>query len=305
MISKLMSCRILAVALTCLGSAQTAVAELRVFACEPEWGALVLELVPDALVTSATHAGQDPHHIEARPSLIAAMRRADLAVCTGASLEAGWLPTLQSRASNPAVHDGRPGMFFASEHTTLIDADPSADRSKGDVHPEGNPHFHLDPGRLLEVARALGARIGEIRPAAAAAVQERLKGFEAQWNARVDRWREDAAPLRGRRVVVQHTAFAYLLGFLSMEASADLEPLPGLPPTVAHLQSVLESIGEQAPVAILQTTYQRPQPGEWLAQRSGLPLLRVPSTVTEAPETDTLAELYDSIIAQLLRVAQR
>jgi len=129
-----------------------------IFACEPEWAALTHILLPAARLHVATHAGQDPHHIEARPALIAQLRGADAAICTGASLEAGWLPTLQQRAGNPRVQDGAPGLFLAASATTLIDPRPGAGGNPfaGDVHAEGNPHLHADPRRLLEVARAPG-----------------------------------------------------------------------------------------------------------------------------------------------------
>ena len=143
-------------------------APLRVFTCEPEWAALVRTLAPDAVIGSATHALQDPHHIEARPALIGLLRTADLAVCTGASLEAGWLPMLQQRASNPAVQTGQPGMFFAAEQVRLIGIPERVDRSDGDVHTEGNPHLHLDPHRLQQVAASLSERLARLDPAGAA-----------------------------------------------------------------------------------------------------------------------------------------
>ena len=146
------------------GFALPATADLRVFACEPEWGAMVLALAPEAQVHSATTAWQDPHYIEARPGLIAALRRADLAVCTGASLEAGWLPALIRRASNPAVRPGQPGLFMAAEQVVLHQPHDHVDRSMGDVHPEGDPHVHLAPDLVPEVMTALAARLQTIRP---------------------------------------------------------------------------------------------------------------------------------------------
>ncbi len=125
---------------------------LTVMTCEPEWAALVRQLAPAADVRSATHARQDPHHIEARPSLIALARKADLVVCTGASLEEGWLPTLLERSGNRKVQAGMPGLFFAADQVSLIDPRPAAGPFAGDVHAAGNPHLHLDPRRLQQVA---------------------------------------------------------------------------------------------------------------------------------------------------------
>ena len=276
---------------------------LQVFTCEPEWAALVRTLVPSASIVSATHADQDPHHIEARPSLIAALRRADLAVCTGASLEVGWLPMLQTRAGNSTVRDGAAGMFYAADHTDLLDAGGSADRAHGDVHPEGNPHVHLDPNRVIDITRALAATLIKIDPSIRAQTQERVTAFEADWVEHRERWAEARTRLAGRSIVVQHSAFRYLLAFLGVEAVADLEPLPGLPPTLSHLRTVLKQIGNESPIAIIQTRYQSPQPGNWLSERSGIPLLSLPSTVTDDPASDELSELINLLVEQIVQHA--
>src|SRR5262245_13925964 len=136
----------LAATLLALLAAPAATAALSIFACEPEWGALAKEIAGEkANVYIATTAQQDPHRIEARPSLIARARGADLAVCTGAELEVGWLPMVQSQAANPRIQNGRPGLFEASRHVTMLDVPQRLDRSQGDVHAAGNPHVHLDP----------------------------------------------------------------------------------------------------------------------------------------------------------------
>nr|WP_297357242.1 zinc ABC transporter substrate-binding protein [uncultured Caldimonas sp.] len=276
---------------------------LEVFTCEPEWAALVKELAPQARITSATHARQDPHHIEARPALISALRRADLAVCTGASLEAGWLPMLQQRAGNPAVQDGREGMFYASQAVELIEAHEHVDRSMGDVHAEGNPHFHLDPRRLKQVAAALAQRLGRIDPPNAAAYRSRLAAWATDWDRRTAAWEAKAKPLAGRKVVVQHTAFSYVWQWLGLQQVADLEPKPGLPPTPGHLRHVLQQVRNDRPMAVVQSLYQDPQGGQWLVGQIGVPLLVLPSTVTPDGPAQTLAGLYDTLLDELLRAA--
>lgn len=276
---------------------------LEVFTCEPEWAALVKELAPQARITSATHARQDPHHIEARPALISALRRADLAVCTGASLEAGWLPMLQQRAGNPAVQDGREGMFYASQAVELIEAHEHVDRSMGDVHAEGNPHFHLDPRRLKQVAAALAQRLGRIDPPNAAAYRSRLAAWATDWDRRTAAWEAKAKPLAGRKVVVQHTAFSYVWQWLGLQQVADLEPKPGLPPTPGHLRHVLQQVRNDRPMAVVQSLYQDPQGGQWLVGQIGVPLLVLPSTVTADAPAQTLAGLYDTLLDELLRAA--
>lgn len=288
-------------ALWAAGAAQA----LTVFTCEPEWAALVRQLAPAADVRSATHARQDPHHIEARPSLIAQLRKADLAVCTGAALEAGWLPMLQQRAGNPRVQDGAPGMLYAAEQVTLIDPRAAGSMFEGDVHAAGNPHAQLDPHRLLQVAAALARRLEEIDPAGRDGYRTRLAAFQSDWRARIAEWERRAAPLRGLKVAAQHSTFAYLWRWLGIQQVADLEPKPGVPPTPGHLQKVLESVRSAPPRAVVVSAYQDPRGVQWLAQQlgSGVTLLQLPSTVTEEPPTDTLAGLFDHLVARLLAAA--
>ncbi|MDX1755285.1 MAG: zinc ABC transporter substrate-binding protein [Marinobacter sp.] len=286
-------------ALLALGSPPAA-AGLRVFACEPEWADLVRKLVPDAALTTATTAWQDPHYIEARPSLIAAMRNADLAVCTGASLEAGWLPALLSRAANRTVRPGQPGLFLAADQVTLYQPHDHVDRSLGDVHPEGDPHLHLDPDKLPRIAAALAERLAVIAPERALDIQRNLLQWRVQWNLKRGQWRRLARTLDGMAVVVQHSNFGYLLRWLGVEATLDLEPNPGLPPTAAHLNRVLRSAQLDRVQAILIGSYQDRRPADWLAERSGLPVLVLPGTVTEEPPFEDLAALIDRLVETLV-----
>jgi zinc/manganese transport system substrate-binding protein len=291
-----------ALAACLFGLAATSAHALAVFACEPEWAALARELAPQATVTSATHARQDPHHIEARPSLIAALRSADLAVCSGASLEAGWLPMLQQRAGNPKVRRGAPTMVYAADHVSLIDPRPPGSPFDGDVHSEGNPHFQLDPRRVLDVAAALAQALEAADPPGGPRYRQRLAAFQADWKARTAQWEQRAAPLRGTRVAAQHTTYAYLWRWLGVEQVADLEPKPGMPPTPGHLQRVLELVRASPPQAIVVSSYQDPAAARWLAQQLGpqARLLQLPATVTEEPPASTLAGLFDHLIEQLL-----
>lgn len=287
---------LLAAALFALPTASKA---LSVFTCEPEWAALMRELAPDAEVTSATHARQDPHHVEARPSLIAQMRRADLAVCTGAGQEAGWLPLLQQRAGNPRVRHGADSMVYAADHASLIDVGATG---SGHVHAEGNPHFHIDPRQLPDVARAITAQLQQIDPARRDQHAARLQRWVADWEARVRQWELRARPLRGMRVVGQHTTFAYLWRWLSIEQVADLEPQPGAPPTPGHLQRVLSAVRTQPPQAIVVASYQDARPASWLAGQLGRPqlVLQLPSTVTQEAGAATLHGWIDHLLERLL-----
>lgn len=288
-------------------SAATPVRAFSVFACEPEWAALVRVLMPDARVYKATHARQDPHHIEARPALIAQLRDADLAVCTGAALEAGWLPMLQQRAGNPRVQDGAAGMFYAADHVSLLDPHVGGITPfDGDVHPDGNPHLQTDPRRLLDAARSLSAQLQRLVPTQAVQIDERYRQFEARWKERIRDWERRAGPLRGRAVAAQHATFAYLWNWLGITQNVDLEPKPGMAPTPGHLQRVIDTLRAKPPLAVVAATYQDPRPARWIAgQLDGVLLLELPATVTDDTAVDALEGWFEQLLQALTKAAAR
>jgi zinc/manganese transport system substrate-binding protein len=280
-------------------------AALNVFACEPEWGALATELGGDAVkVYSATTAFQDPHHIEARPSLIAQMRRADLAVCTGAELEVGWLPVLLRQSGNAAIQPGQPGYFEAARQVTLLEKPAVLDRSQGDVHAAGNPHIQTDPRNIARVAQALGARLAEIDPAHAAVYRTRLADFNTRWNAAMARWQAQAAPLKGMSIAVQHKAFPYLENWLGLKEVAVLEPKPGVEPAVSHLAEVAAQLKTTPAKAVLRAAYQSPRPAEWLSEHAGIPVVVLPFTVGGSDRAKDLFGLFDDRLDQLLKATR-
>lgn len=275
---------------------------LKVVACEPEWAALTKELAgSQASVYAATHALQDPHAIQARPSLIAAVRNADLLVCTGAELEIGWLPVLMRQAGNAAVQAGRPGNFEASDYVAMLEVPSRLDRADGDVHAEGNPHIQTDPRNIAKVAQALGQRLTEIDPANAAVYRQRLADFQARWGQAVQRWTQAAAPLRGTPIVVQHKGFPYLEAWLGLKEVAALEPKPGVEPTSPHLSAVLQQLQTQPAKLILRAAYQDGRASQWLAERSKLPVVVLPYTVGGSDRAQDLFSLFDETIDLLLK----
>lgn len=280
-------------------------AALNVFACEPEWGALATELGGDAVkVYTATTAFQDPHHIEARPSLIAQMRRADLAVCTGAELEIGWLPVLLRQSGNAAIQPGQPGYFEAARQVVLLEKPSVLDRSQGDVHAAGNPHIQTDPRNIARVAQALGARLAAIDPGHAAAYQARLADFNTRWNAAMARWQAQAAPLRGMPIAVQHEGFPYLENWLELKQVAVLEPKPGVEPSLGHLADVAAHLKITPARAVIRAAYQNPRPSEWLAGHAGIPAIVLPFTVGGSARAKDLFGLFDDSIDQLLKATR-
>jgi zinc/manganese transport system substrate-binding protein len=282
-------------------AAQPARAALNVLACEPEWAALVNELAGDkARASSATTANQDPHRIEARPSLIARARNADLLVCTGAELEAGWLPLLQRESGNAKIQPGKSGYFEAAQFVSLIDKPHVVDRSMGDVHAAGNPHIHLDPRNIARVADALAARLAQIDGANAAHYAARNEDFQGRWKLAMARWQAQGAPLRGIPVATHHKNLNYLANWLGMRAEVTLEPKPGVDPSVAYLGEVLARVRTQPVKMILYANYESARASRWLAERSGAPAVQLPYTVGSTAAAKDLFGLYDDLLARLL-----
>ena len=279
-------------------------AKLKVFACEPEWGSLVQELAGDKVdIDVGTSALQDVHVIEAKPSLIAKVRSADLLVCTGAELEVGWLPQLIRQSGNAKVASGA-GSFMAAAQVKTLEKPTALDRAYGDVHPDGNPHVQMDPRRVLVIAKALDARLAQLDPANAATYQQRLDDFSKRWLAAMAKWKAQAAPLKGRKVVVHHISWVYLWDWLGIEQIGALEPKPGVPPTSAHLAGLIATTKGSNTLAIVRAAYQDPKPAEWLSERTGVPAVALPFTVGGDAQSKDLFGLFDSTISKLLGAAK-
>ena len=280
-------------------------AALNIFACTPEWGALAKELGGDKVsIYTATTALQDAHRIEARPSLIARARGADLVVCTGAELEAGWLPLVQQQSGNARIQAGQPGYFEAAAFVALIEKPARLDRSLGDIHAAGNPHIHLDPRNLAEIASALADRMAALDQREAAHYRSREKDFLNRWRQATTEWEKSAAPLKGLPVVVHHRDFTYLVNWLGMREVGSLEPKPGLPPSTASLVELVAKLKQTPAKAVLRAAYNDPRPSEWLAQRAGIPAVMLPYTVGGTERAKDLFSLYDDTLARLLAAAR-
>ena len=286
----------------CLGLVMLqAQAAMKVVACEPEWGALVQEIAADkATVYVATTAFQDPHHIEARPSLIARVRNADFLICTGSDLEAGWLPLLLTQSANRGIQPGSPGHFEAAQFVARQEIPQVLDRAQGDIHPGGNPHFHTDPRNVTKVAVALVERLAQVDTAHAVFYRGRGKTFLDRWQAAILRWEQQAASLKGIPVVVHHKEWTYLQAWLGLHEVGSLEPKPGVPPTPAHLAQLLERMQRQPARIIIRSAYNDPKASQFLSQRSGIPAVLLPYTIGGTDKATDLFGLFDDTIARLL-----
>jgi zinc/manganese transport system substrate-binding protein len=287
-----------------LFAAMPALAVVNIFATVPEWGALAEELGGDKVkVYVATNALQDPHHVEAKPSLIARARAADLVVATGAELEIGWLPLVTQQAGNPKIQPGRPGYFEAAAFVPMLEKPARLDRADGDVHPGGNPHIQTDPRNIARVASPLAARLAQIDPDNAAYYQARAKAFSERWSAAIANWERQAAPLKGTSVVVQHKAFTYLFDWLGIKEVAALEPKPGVEPTTAHLSDVLTTLEHDPAKMVIRAAYQSDRASQWIAERTKINIVVLPFTVGGDAEAKDLYGLFDDTVTRLRKGA--
>ena len=282
-----------------------AFAALNIFATVPEWAALAKEIGGSRVTVYAATTGlQDPHRIDAKPSLIAKARSANLVVATGAELEIGWLPVVLRESGNRNIQPGVPGYFEAASVVTMLDVPKVLDRAHGDVHAGGNPHIQTDPRNIQKVADALAARMIELDPAEAMAYRTGLQEFAAKWRTALLRWEKEAAPLKGVPVLVQHAAFPYMNQWLGLKEVATLEPKPGIEPSAAYLSEIVTRQKSEPARMVLRPAYQHDGPSRWVAERAKIPAVVLPFTVGGTPEATDLVALFDDTLRRLLAALQ-
>lgn len=288
-----------------LALAAPASAAFNILACEPEWGALAQELGGDKVnVYNATNALQDPHRVQAKPSLLARTRNADMLVCTGAQLEIGWLPVLLRQSGNPNIQPGKPGYFEAARFVRMLEVPTRLDRADGDVHPGGNPHIQTDPRNIALVAAGLARQLAQADPANDAWYQARYHDFAGRWQLALTRWEKEAAMLKGTPIVVQHKGFPYLEDWLGLKEVATLEPKPGVEPSSGHLAQVLGQLQRQPAKMILRAAYNDGRPSDWLAERANIAAVALPFTVGGSEQAKDLFSLFDDTVQRLLAAAK-
>ena len=274
-------------------------AKVNVFACEPEWAALAEEIGGDKVEAfSATSAVQDPHYIRARPSLVSKARKADLLLCSGASLEIGWLPILLQKVSSD-LQPGSIGYLMAAEMVPVLGIPVKVDRSMGDVHPEGNPHVHLNPHNIMLVGKSLADRLAVIDAENASFYHDSYRDFSSRLRRAIPRWESEAAMLKGKPVVVHHKSFTYLLDWLGMKQVGTLEAKPGIPPTTSHLKNLLRQLKSSPADVIIRTPSDPDDGSEWLSEKTGTKAIVLPYTVGGDEQSSDLFALFDRTIALL------
>ena len=280
----------------------TAQATLNIFATVPEWAALAKAIGGDKVkIYQATHALQDPHRIDARPSLIVQARNADLILATGADLEANWLPLVIRESGNARIQPGKIGYFEAAQYVTLLEIPPVLDRIHGDIHAAGNPHIQTNPQHILTIGDGMAERMAKLDPNAASDYQQRWQAFAKQWRTAITRWEKMAQPLKNTPVLVQHSAFTYLNRWLQLKEVGILEPKPGIEPSSNDLKTLLAQQQKQPARMILHPAYQGDGPALWMAERAHIPVVTLPFTVGGNSAAQDLFSLFEDTIQRLLQ----
>jgi zinc/manganese transport system substrate-binding protein len=296
---------IIAALLLAFDAASPAYANLNVFACEPEWAALATEIGGDKVsVYSATTGGQDPHQVQARPSLIAKARSADISVCTGAELEIGWLPAIVTQSANQKLRPGAPSAVEAASFINLLEVPSRLDRAEGDIHAAGNPHIQTNPANILAVAKPLAARFAELDPANAQTYAARVADFTMRWQAAMAKWQTQAAPLKGVPIAVEHQSWIYLENWLGLKRVIALEPKPGVPPSAGYLAQVVDTLQKTPAKMVIRAAYEDDRPSLFIADKAHIPAVTLPYTVGGTDGAKNLFSLYDDTLNRLLAAAK-
>ncbi len=302
-----MTTRFTHVALLCLGIClmlgSVARADLRVVTTTTDLADLARAVGGEHVeVESICKGEQDPHYVQARPSYMVKLSRADLLISVGLDLEVAWLPSLVRGARNPAINPGKPGHLEASRAIKPIEVVGGAvDRSKGDIHPRGNPHYWLDPHNGKAIARLIAGRMKQLDPEHGAAYEANLQRFLAQLDAAIARWQKRMAPLRGKRVVSYHATFNYFIQRFGLQQSGYVESKPGIPPAPAHLAQLIVQMRKERVGTILHEAYHDRGASNLVAKRSGAAVLELPTSVGGARGASSYIGLIDHLVARTAR----
>jgi zinc/manganese transport system substrate-binding protein len=241
----------------------------------------------------------NPHIIIPKPSYIAKLRRADLLIINGGQLEIGWLPQIIKQANNAAVQPGERGFLDLSMHVHLIDVPTSVSRELGDVHPEGNPHYFLDPDNIPAIAKAITERLSEIDPDHQASYEANKKELDALWQQNMKVWEEKLRPLKGEKIIEYHKIFDYFLHRFGFVIAGTIEPLPGIPPTTKHIADVEKLIEREQVKFILQDVYNPQDASVYLSKRLNVKLIVMPHDVGAVQEADNVLNVFSEIVRRL------
>ena len=290
-----------AVALVALaGTGASFAGKLRVVATTPDLASLAREVGGDAVdVTALAKPTEDPHFVDAKPSHIVTLNRADVLIEGGAELELGWLPPLLENSRNTKIASGAPGRIVASDGVRMLEVPTTFDRSKGDVHSLGNPHFMIDPVNVRTIAANMAEHFVEVDPASAAMYRANLAKFDTKLDAKFAEWQKQLEPYRGARIVTYHKDFVYLAERFKLEIVEELEPKPGIAPSPSHLAKVIETMNAKGARVILVQPYQNRKTAETVARQTFAVVLDVPQQPGARNDTQTYFDMMDYLVTTL------
>jgi zinc/manganese transport system substrate-binding protein len=273
---------------------------LNVVATTPDLAALARAIGGEAVdVKALAKPTEDPHFVDAKPSHIVTLNRADVLIEGGAELELGWLPPLLESARNARIAAGAPGRIAAGHGIHMIDVPTTFDRSKGDVHALGNPHFLLDPLNARIVATDIAEHLAQVAPQSADVFRSNLAKFSAQLDAKLADWQGQLAPYRGAKVVTYHRDFVYLAERFNLVVLETLEPKPGIAPSPAHLAKVITAMKTAGARVIMVQPFQNRRTAETVARQTGAVVLDIPQQPGARPGTATYFDLMDYMVRTL------
>lgn len=276
----------------------TAFAKLTVVATLPWVASIAQAIGKDKLeIVTLVKPNQDPHMIEAKPSMILSARKADILMYNGLDLEIGYLPVLIESSRNPKIQPGRLGNFDCSRFVSVIEKPAAVDRSLGDVHPLGNPHYHLSPNNIGAIAYGMAKSLSELDPANAPFYLGNASAFRTQLQQKLREWQ--AVPLFGKRFIAYHRFFEYLASEFGFSLIGYIEAKPGIPPSAGHMQQLIDLSRQTKPHAILTTAYHGRKQTDALSSRTGLPVIVVPHEVRSTAQATDWFSLMDAVFASL------
>ena len=278
---------------------------INVVATTPDLAALAREIGGDAVeVKALAKPTEDPHFVDAKPSHIVTLNRADVLIEGGAELEIGWLPALLESARNDKIAPGAPGRISASQGVRMLEIPTSFDRAHGDVHALGNPHFLLDPINAKLIVAQIANHLSQVDPASAELFKANLKAFNTTLDAKFAEWQQRLAPYRGAKIVTYHKDFVYFAERFGLEVVENLEPKPGIAPSPAHLATVISRMRADNAHIILVQPFQNRKTAETVARQTDAVVLNVPQQPGAVKDTDTFFQLMDYIVNTLATAFQ-
>ncbi|MGR3311244.1 MAG: metal ABC transporter substrate-binding protein [Candidatus Brocadiales bacterium] len=278
----------------------TVFAKLNVVATTPNLGAIAREIGGDKVkVKTLARPLEDPHFVDAKPSFIILLNRADVLVEGGAYLEAGWLAPLIEGARNKKILIGSTGRIVGSEGVALIQAPTTLDRALGDIHPRGNPHYLLDPLNGKIVAQHICDTLCKLDASSCSYFQANLERFTRQVDEKMGEWDKLMMPFKGAKIVTYHKSYDYLLERFGLELVDTLEPKPGIPPSPTHINDLVPLMKEQGVKVIIIEPNKEKKTPDFIAKKTGAKVLVLPGTVGSNRKVKDYISLFDYNLTQL------